>query len=131
MENNGVTRHPWTLENCRLQKNLWILFKLNCNLDIDYWKELNGTYDAANDLLMMNWLLPMKNLGRPDFMLQEKCRSYEPTRIRKEKPKERSEEGEARRDDSREGKKFCRRNKDTEDGVNFRGGGCNVPLIHP
>ena len=29
----------------------------------------------------------MKNLGRPDFMLQEKCRSYEPTRIRKENRK--------------------------------------------
>ena len=27
----------------------------------------------------------MKNLGRPDFMLQEKYRSNEPTRIRKER----------------------------------------------
>ena len=46
-------------------------------------KGLSCSYDAAKDLLitfMMNWLLSMWNLGRPDF-----CRSYEPTGIRKEK----------------------------------------------
>ena len=63
---------------------------------------LNGlscSYDAAKDLLitfMMNWLLSMWNLGRPNF-----CKSYEPTRIRKEKLEERSKQGEPRRDESR------------------------------
>ena len=60
---------------------------------------LSCSYDAAKDLLitfMMNWFLSMWNLGRPDF-----CKSYEPTRIRKEKPEERSEQGEPRRDESR------------------------------
>ena len=60
--------------------------KLNCNLDMDYWKGLNGSYDAADDLLIMlhdELNLTHENLGRPNFMLQEKCRSYKPTKIRK------------------------------------------------
>ena len=62
-------------------------------------KGLSGSYDAAKDFLitfMMNWLLSMWNLGSPDF-----CRSYKPTRIKEEKPEERSEQSEPRRDESR------------------------------
>ena len=71
---------------------------------MDYWKGLNGSYDAANGLLIMfhdELTLTYENLGRPDFMLQEKYRSYKPTKIRKIKSN-RSEQGKARRDDSRE-----------------------------
>ena len=62
------------------------MFKLNCNLDMDYRKRLNCSYDAANDLLIMfhnELTLTYENVGRSDFMLQEKCRSYKPTMIRK------------------------------------------------
>ena len=35
-----------------MQKNLLLLFKLNCDLDMNYWKE-NYSYDTAKDLLSM------------------------------------------------------------------------------
>ena len=49
-----------TLMNIRklqIERESMTLFKLNYNLDMDYWKGLKGSYDAANDLLitfMMN-----------------------------------------------------------------------------
>ena len=49
---------------------------------MEYWKGLNGSYDAANDPLIM-FHDELTLLGRPDFMLQEKCGSYKPTKIRK------------------------------------------------
>ena len=33
--------------------------------------------------------------------------------------------------DNSKGKEKLLKDKNTEDGVNFRGGGCNVPLMHP
>ena len=39
------------LQIVTMQKNPWLLFKLNYDLDMDYWKRLNCSYDATKDLL--------------------------------------------------------------------------------
>ena len=45
------------ISKLQIARESMTLFKLNCNLDMDYWKGLKSSYDAANDLLitfMMN-----------------------------------------------------------------------------
>ena len=88
-------------KDCRLlqwKRNLWLLFKLLFGHEL--LKGLSCSYDAEKRLAHFIWWWIdsyLWNLGRPDF-----CRSYEPTRIIKEEPKERFEQGKARRDDPRE-----------------------------
>ena len=77
---------PMNIRKLQIERESMTLFKLNYNLDMDYWKGLKGSYDAATDLLIMfhnELTLTYENVGRPDFMLHEKCTCYKPTKIRK------------------------------------------------
>ena len=63
-------------------------------------------------------------------MLQENCKSYEPTRIRKieRDPSKAKQEGMTQE----KNKSFVEETRNTEEGVIFfRGEGCNIPLICP